>query len=400
MLDVSRDAGNRSALHHAPRAATGLLSCRRVLCTLLFAVAISTSAFACLGCSGRTEEPKPESIQASANGDSSSERDEFIVLDGSAGSDSENQNATGDQAVDPSLSGWVTGSDGVARYYDEDTHKPHSGWLDQGDDRFYCDADGAMHVGWLELEGKGYWLSDGRDESIAKGTLARDRWLRLDDKTYHIEPDGSASEGWCTIDEQTYCFDDVGAMRTGWAKGEDGRRRWLKTEDGTMATHEWVKVDDFWEPFDDDGSWVTNGETIPPNDAEDMASLSDRQRAVITACDNTPWPGGGLCAGWVSSVFATAGEPEVGGDACDMANAWCTSSDLSQLKPGMIIAVPTHSRTENGKIWGHVCVYVGGGIVRDSGSYGIRRIHLGSWLAWFGVDVAPQWGWANGIALA
>ena len=368
---------------------------------MLFALVLAISTVACLGCSSSPQTSGSENAPVSARDESTSKPDELIVHDTSVHSDTDDKQAAEDEApIDPSLSGWVTGSDGIARYYDEDTHKPHTGWLDQGDDRFYCDADGAMHVGWLELEDKNYWLNDGSDEAVAKGALARDRWLHLDDKTYRVETDGAASEGWCTIDDLTYCFDGTGAMRTGWAEGEDGRKRWLKVEDGTMATHEWVQVDDYWEPFDDDGSWVTDGETIPPNDAENMASLSDRQRAVIDACDSTPWPGKGLCAGWVSSVFATAGESEVGGDACDMANAWCTSSDLSQLKPGMIIAVPTHSRTENGKIWGHVCVYVGGGVVRDSGTYGIRRIHLGSWLAWFGVDVDPQWGWANGIALA
>lgn len=127
--------------------------------------------------------------------------------------------------------------------------------------------------------------------------------------------------------------------------------------------------------------------------------MSVRQSAVVESCDQTPWPGKALCAAWVSQVFVNAGEPSVDGDACDLARNWCTTDDLAQLRPGMIIAVTSHSRTENGKIWGHVCIYEGNGIVRDSGTYGVRRSQLGSWLAWFGTDESPRWGWANGIPL-
>lgn len=248
--------------------------------------------------------------------------------------------------------GWSDTEDGTRVYYDPETGDLHHGWLELGGDRYYCDADtGAMHVGWLELDGS------------------------------------------------TYCFDSTGAMRTGWTDGEDGNRRWLKPEDGTMATHEWVEIDGIWQPFDDDGSWVTSGEVIPPDDAANVENMSVRQSAVVESCDQTPWPGKALCAAWVSQVFVNAGEPSVDGDACDLARNWCTTDDLAQLRPGMIIAVTSHSRTENGKIWGHVCIYEGNGIVRDSGTYGVRRSQLGSWLAWFGTDESPRWGWANGIPL-
>ncbi|MBQ9058717.1 MAG: hypothetical protein IJ125_06005, partial [Atopobiaceae bacterium] len=133
--------------------------------------------------------------------------------------------------------------------------------------------------------------------------------------------------------------------------------------------------------------------------AANLQNMSARQAAVVAACDTTPWPGPGLCAGWISSVFETAGQTVPGGNACDMARAWCYSSDLSELKPGMIIAVASHHRTENGKIWGHICVYVGNGLIKDSGTYGIRRSSLGSWLAWFGASETPKWGWANGMSL-
>lgn len=188
--------------------------------------------------------------------------------------------------------------------------------------------------------------------------------------------------------------------QVGWVDGGNGKRYWVKPEDGTLACHEWIEIDGVYQAFDDDGSWVTLGDVIPPGDEANVASMSERQRAVVDACSVTPWPGKALCAAWVSSVFETAGEGPVSGNACDMADEWCDSSDLSALRPGMIIAVPSHGRTENGQIWGHVCIYVGGGLIMDSGTYGIRTSSLGSWLAWFGDLNTPQWGWANGVPLA
>lgn len=254
--------------------------------------------------------------------------------------------------VEESPSGWVTGPDGVTRYFDPDTHAYHDGWLDDGDDRYYIDgATGVPAKGWFEVDG-----------------------LRR-------------------------FFDGTGRLQTGLVTDDTGTTYYIKPDTGELATHEWVVLDGVFQAFDDDGSMVTLGEVIPPNDAENVANMTTRQRAVVDACDYTPWPGFGLCAAWVSNVFVNAGEPSVGGDACDIARAWCHSSDLSELKPGMVIAVPSHPRTENGKIWGHVCIYAGNGLVRDSGRDSIRWVKLGTWLAWYGVTDTPQWGWANGISL-
>ncbi len=58
------------------------------------------------------------------------------------------------------------------------------------------------------------------------------------------------------------------------------------------------------------------------------------QQAVVAACYATPSPGSGLCAMWVSQVFANAGYGYAYGNANDMCNAYCYSSDKGELKPG------------------------------------------------------------------
>lgn len=300
--------------------------------------------------------------------------------------------------VDASLSGWVTGADGELRYYDPETHRLYGGWLDWEGSRLYIDGEtGQPHVGWLELEGKRYWLDDG--SRAGRGALLAGQWLEVDGARFLLGEDGSATTGWLEDEGGWHFFDASGASRTGLIDDGSGKKWWLN-DDGTLASHEWVQVDGIYQAFDDDGSLVTLGDVVPPGDEANMASLTSRQRAVIDACANTPWPGRALCALWVSNVFIQAGEPAVPGDACDLARAWCTSSDLADLEPGMIIAVESHSRTENGRIWGHICIYVGDGLICDSGTYGIRRSSLGSWLAWFGVSQQPRWGWANGIDLS
>ena len=265
-------------------------------------------------------------------------------------------------------------------------------WVTDETGVHYLTSDGSAAVGWKQVDDSWYFF----DEQAA---LLKDQWLTDETGEHYLTSDGSAAVGWKQVDDSWYFFDEQAALQTGWIDDGSGKRYWVRPEDKTLPHHEWIEIDGVFEPFDDDGAWVNNGEVMPPNDAENVTNMTARQQAVIDACDITPWPGRGYCAAWVSDVFVNAGEPAVDGDACDIARAWCTSDDLSELKPGMVIAVTTHERTENGLIWGHVCIYAGNGLVRDSGATSTRWVTLGSWFAWYGTLEAPHWGWANGIPL-
>lgn len=120
---------------------------------------------------------------------------------------------------------------------------------------------------------------------------------------------------------------------------------------------------------------------------------------VLSACRAVPSPGSGLCAMWVSQVFASAGFAYAGGNANDMYNRYCVSSDRGALKPGMIIASPTHPHSSAGRIYGHVGIYMGNGTVMDNIGY-IRSIGLDEWIAYYGATVRPRWGWIGGWVLA
>lgn len=119
---------------------------------------------------------------------------------------------------------------------------------------------------------------------------------------------------------------------------------------------------------------------------------------VLSACHATPSPGAGYCAMWVSKVFYNAGFSYAGGNACDMYNSWCTSSNQNNLQPGMIIAVSSHPHTSAGRVYGHVGIYVGNGVVMENVGP-IKSTSLSSWLSYYGATVTPRWGWLCGWQL-
>ena len=127
---------------------------------------------------------------------------------------------------------------------------------------------------------------------------------------------------------------------------------------------------------------------------------SGKQQAVVNACYSTPSPGQNWCAAWVTNVFRNAGVGYFGGNACDMFNAWCYSSDRSALQVGMIVADSSHSGTgAPGLIYGHVGIYVGGGIVM-SNEGAITSRSLDSFIGFYGTGSGVRWGWLGGVVLS
>ncbi len=125
-----------------------------------------------------------------------------------------------------------------------------------------------------------------------------------------------------------------------------------------------------------------------------------KQQAVVNACYSTPSPGLGWCAALVTNVFRNAGVGYFGGNACDMFNAWCYSADRSTLKVGMIVADSSHPTTGiAGRLYGHVGIYVGGGIVM-SNQGAITSKSLDSFISFFGGGSGVRWGWLGGVVLS
>lgn len=118
-------------------------------------------------------------------------------------------------------------------------------------------------------------------------------------------------------------------------------------------------------------------------------NLSDKEKALVLAAYRTPTAGGGYCAAWVSNVYVNAGYPRPGGNANDQYYWYCDSRDLSELRPGMMVAVPTHNHTQAGKKYGHVGIYVGNGVIRENIGI-VKDTKLSDWIAYYGSSA--KWG--------
>ena len=110
--------------------------------------------------------------------------------------------------------------------------------------------------------------------------------------------------------------------------------------------------------------------------------------------------GAGYCAAWVSNVFSNAGVGTFYGNACDMYWSYCTSSDTSSIKTGMIVAVPSEPYSYAAILYGHIGIYIGGGTVRHCASGVVKSQSLSSWISEFGVTTTARWGWLGGVALS
>jgi len=138
---------------------------------------------------------------------------------------------------------------------------------------------------------------------------------------------------------------------------------------------------------------IATDEAIP-DEADGLAAK------VVKAAYSTPATDEGYCAAWVDNVFRAAG---VGSwndkSGASMYEDWCTSSDLDDLKPGMIVAVSSCAGGGT-TIYGHVGIYVGDGLVRDCNGE-CRTTELDTWIDSFGSAEHPiKWGWLGGKSLA
>lgn len=79
---------------------------------------------------------------------------------------------------------WITHYDGVTSY------------------TVYKNEDGSLHTGWLELDGKRYYL--GEDGILQTG------WLELDDKRYYLQEDGTMARGEVPINGRSHFFTSDG----------------------------------------------------------------------------------------------------------------------------------------------------------------------------------------------
>lgn len=150
-----------------------------------------------------------------------------------------------------------------------------------------------------------------------------------------------------------------------------------------------------------DGSSHSSGGSGTWQSSEDV---NEKQQALLDACQQVPYPGPSLCATWVSNVFAKAFGGRIYGNGNDYYRRMLNpSQDKSDLRVGMVIACEKTS-TRMGRLYGHVGIYVGDGMVMHSTTgEGVVLDTVDEWIAMFpAISEAPNdygWGWYPGYVL-
>lgn len=138
---------------------------------------------------------------------------------------------------------------------------------------------------------------------------------------------------------------------------------------------------------------------LPGHEPERLMDATQPQRNLVACSYATPWTSGNACAEWIERAYARQGYGVVQGDAYRLFQDFCSRTDTAQLKVGMIVGVGRHPFGANGLCYGHVGLYVGDGLVRDSADERLRTSPLEAWLSVYGVMEQPRWGWLGGVAL-
>ncbi|MBQ9031983.1 MAG: C40 family peptidase [Parasporobacterium sp.] len=97
----------------------------------------------------------------------------------------------------------------------------------------------------------------------------------------------------------------------------------------------------------------------------DYEQATKTQKLICDLASGTPETEQGFCAQWVMNVINGTGLSRIGGNACDLWQEYCYSTDYTDLDVGMLIAVRSSAASELGEVYGHVGIYIGGGKVMD-----------------------------------
>ena len=218
--------------------------------------------------------------------------------------------------------------------------KPTNGWFDDGK-AWYFFKDGKKFTGHgVDGNGERYFVEGKYANGFYEGKLYKD---------------GVEAKGKVYVNGIFY--DEKNLPANGWY--DDGNE-WFFFRNGKKFTGK--AVDGNGEMDFVNGKYKRNNKVY--------SASEEVQKRIVEAAHNTSSPGPNLCARWVSTVYRNAGLGYIGGNANDMYRKHTFTSDIADLKLGMLVAVESSSSgSRMGKIYGHVGIYIGDGKVMDSVGY-------------------------------
>lgn len=136
---------------------------------------------------------------------------------------------------------------------------------------------------------------------------------------------------------------------------------------------------------------------------EDYNRATRAQKDLVDTAYVTPFTGDGMCASWVSQVFANAGQPYPYGNA----NSFAMSRESGELKVGMVICTQHSGADYMSWNYGHIGIYIGDNRVihNESSSTGNQPngctvTDLDAWKLRYEYQCTAYYGWVNGIDLS
>lgn len=136
---------------------------------------------------------------------------------------------------------------------------------------------------------------------------------------------------------------------------------------------------------------------------EEYSRATEAQRQIVDIAYETSFAGDGLCATWVSRVFASAGQPYPTGNA----NSFSMSRESGELKVGMVICTQHSGSDYASWNYGHIGIYIGDNRVmhNESSSTGNQSngctvTDLDAWKARYEYQCEAYYGWVNSMDLS
>ena len=150
-------------------------------------------------------------------------------------------------------SGWFKTPNGKWFYFDPESHKMATGYLDNGDGKSYWidESQGLVYDGWVK-DTQGHWLHTNEDGCLVTG------WYRAGDGAWwYFDNNGYAQFGALTnLNHPFYIDYSKGLLYDAWV--QDSQGNWLHTDDNGVLATGWFKTKSgYWFYFNQDHTMKT-----------------------------------------------------------------------------------------------------------------------------------------------
>ena len=152
-------------------------------------------------------------------------------------------------------SGWLKTPNGKWFYFDPESHKMVTGYLDNGDGKSYWldESKGLVYDEWVKVkDAQGNWLHTNKEGCLVTG------WYRAGDGAWwYFDNNGYAQFGALTQLNKPYYIDySKGLLYDSWVK--DSKGNWLHTDDSGVLATGWFKTKSgYWYYFNQDHTMKT-----------------------------------------------------------------------------------------------------------------------------------------------